>query len=439
MTDDRGTLRNIAWRDLCPWLVIFRTFWLSLSLPLLFLATAGVLLQPIGWNVARIFVSQETFVEQPGFERVHHRLSTWPSIDAPSNDLVQETFSRSSIRSLVPVGQGDFASIFDSLSFPFTELFDREITLGMFCYYLFGGLWTLGLWALIGGAITRVAVVYLGLEERLSMRDALTYTVKRYGSYFVAPLYPLLGVLLLAIPIALLGLLLRFDVGVVIAGVLWIIALLAALGIAFLAVGLLFGWPLMWPAISAENGDAFEALSRSFGYTFQRPFHYLFYFIVATLFAALCWLLVINFAGLVIEMSWWGATFGAGHQVVNGTTFDRVDELRQIASLPARPQNVSASLWAGTRVLNFWNGMVLSIAWGFAYSLFFCLASTIYLLLRQVDDETELDEVYMDDDDDRFVLPEVKRDAAGVPTMTPPTEATPSAPATPDRPLAEEE
>jgi hypothetical protein len=431
MTDDRGTLRKIAWRDLCPWLVIFRTFWLSLSLPLLFLATAGVLLQPIGWNIARIFVSQETFDERPDFRQVHHRLSTWPAIDSPSNDLAQATFARSSIRSLVPIGSGDYAGVFDRLSFPFAELFDRQITLGMFCYYLFGGLWTLALWALIGGAITRVAVVYLGLEERLSMRDALTYTIKRFGSYFVAPLYPLLGVLLLALPIALLGLLLRFDVGVIIAGVLWFFALLAALGIAFLAVGLLFGWPLMWPAISAENGDAFEALNRSFGYTFQRPFHYLFYFIVSTLFAALCWLLVINFAGLVIEMGWWGATFGAGQ---------RVEALRQIAAHSVRPENVTASLWAGTRVLNFWNGLVLSVAWGFAYSLFFCLASTIYLLLRQVDDETELDEVYMDDDDDRFVLPEVKRDAAGVPTMTTPTDAASPGPATTsDRPLAEEE
>jgi hypothetical protein len=199
----------------------------------------------------------------------------------------------------------------------------------------------------------------------------------------------------------------------------------------------------MWPAISAENGDAFEALSRSFGYSLQRPFHYLFYAVIATLFAALCWIFVAAFAMTVVHIAWWGASWGAGYDYSvepDMPAVRRVADLREIVSMTRPPEDrVGGTLWTGTRILRFWDTLVYSIASAIAYSLFFCLASAIYLLLRQVDDETEFDEVYMEDEDERFTLPEVKRDSAGVPTMT-----TPSAPATPpasepERPLSEEE
>ena len=44
MADERIVVREIAWREILPWLVIFRTFRLARSLSLLFLATFGVLL-----------------------------------------------------------------------------------------------------------------------------------------------------------------------------------------------------------------------------------------------------------------------------------------------------------------------------------------------------------------------------------------------------------
>lgn len=434
MTDDRAALRTIAWRELLPWLLIFRTFWLSLSIPLLLLATAGVVVQPLGWQLSDLlFLDDKLEAESPQLREVNNTLSAWPAQLAGS-PLLRRLTSSTSLRGLVAPGEGDYASVFDTLSFPFVSLFNRTLHLSTFAYFLFGGLWTLALWAMIGGAITRVAVVYLGLEERVSARDALVYTCKRYVQYFVSPLYPLLGIVLLALPIALLGLLMLLDVGVVLAGILWIFVLVVALGMAFLAIGLLLGWPLMWPAISAENGDAFEALSRSFGYTFQRPFHYAFYVLVATLFAALCWLFVSSLAGVVVEMADWGASWGAGHQRI------ALIERAAVAEGPNYPAEMSATLRTGAQLIRFWELLAVATARGFAISLFFCLASAIYLLLRQVDDETEFDEVYLEDDDERFTLPEVTRDAAGVPNMDAGSPAPPpSTPPASDRPLSEEE
>src|SRR6187401_1932392 len=56
MTDERGVLRRIAWRELFPWLVIFRTFRLSISPTLLSVATLAVILTYLGSLVGNIFL-----------------------------------------------------------------------------------------------------------------------------------------------------------------------------------------------------------------------------------------------------------------------------------------------------------------------------------------------------------------------------------------------
>src|SRR5947208_9237844 len=49
MTETPGAIRHIAWRELFPWLILFRTFRIAISPTLLVLATAAVLIHPIGW------------------------------------------------------------------------------------------------------------------------------------------------------------------------------------------------------------------------------------------------------------------------------------------------------------------------------------------------------------------------------------------------------
>ena len=109
---------------------------------------------------------------------------------------------------------------------------------------------------------------------------------------------------------AILGLLLRRDVGVLLVGLVWPLALLAGLVMALLLLGLGFGWPLMWATISTEGTDSFDALSRTYAYVFQRPLRYLFYVLVAGVIGWLGWLLVQTFAGAVISLSFWAAGWG---------------------------------------------------------------------------------------------------------------------------------
>ena len=376
MTDERGVLRRIAWRELFPWLIIFRAFRLSISPTLLAVATLAVLLSMVGSGIGHIFLTKEQRKEA-----------------VPGPSLADHT--PLAVSKYLPVEESSAREGYFRLAEPFYRIFRREMTLNHAAYFVFVSLWSLAIWAFAGGIITRRAVVEFGADETPGIVDTVKYVARRYLSYFLSPLYPLCGILLLMLPIAALGLIVRItDLGVVLAGLVWILVIVAGLVAAWLLVGLLFGFPLMWGTISAEReGDAFEAFSRSYSYVYGKPLHYLFYAIVASLFGALCWA-VVSYAGeIIIEFGFWGLSWGAGEK--------RTNEIVGLVNLgiekmyAADGPQVSGVLKAGAVLIILAVGLVRLVATGFIFSFFWCVAGAIYLLLRQDVDDKELDEVYM--------------------------------------------
>ena len=179
-----------------------------------------------------------------------------------------------------------------------------------FIFLLLCAAWELVVWAFFGGAITRMAAVALARDEQLSWGQLTGYARSKWSHYFSAPIFPLFGVLLATMPLAILGLLLRIEAGLLVGGILWFLVLLGGLFMAILAVGLYFGWPLMWATISVEGTDAFDALSRSYAYTYQRPLHYLFYSVVAGFLGVLGWVAVAIFVSATIAPGHLGREFG---------------------------------------------------------------------------------------------------------------------------------
>ena len=72
---------------------------------------------------------------------------------------------------------------------------------------------------------------------------------------------------------------------------------------------------------------------------------------------------------------------------------------------------------AGAHILSFWLGLVRFFAAGFLYTFFLTAATINYVLLRHEVDGTETDEVFVEDQREKFGLPQVAPDAAGVPTV----------------------
>jgi hypothetical protein len=276
---------------------------------------------------------------------------------------------------------------------------------GLVCLVLCG-LWGITIWAFFGAAITRIASVQLATGQRIGMAAAIRHAAGKWPSYFFAPLLPLFGVALAVLPVFCVGLFLRIGFTAFLAGlVVWPLVLLAGLVMAILLVGLLFGWPLMWGTISTEGTDSFDALSRAYAYTFQRPLHYLFYAVVAAAIGGLGWILVRNFAAGIIWMGYWAAAWGCGNDL--------------ITSILGRGEPLSGMSHGGAVMIHFWAGCVKLLAVGYLFSYFWTASSAIYFLLRRDVDSTAMDEVFLDADasEQAAPLPPIETDEAGAPVV----------------------
>jgi hypothetical protein len=409
MTDQR-VIRSIAWRDLFPWLILLRTFRLAISPPVLAIATAGVVLTPLGWRLGDLLFRPGTVAA----ERRPLPLVTGDLADAlrtlgpheppraggrgriPDSDH-SELAERVPLawREYLPAAPTAILEAYFDLAEPLARLFRLRMTVREMAYYVLGTLWTLAVWALAGGIVSRRAVVQLATGETPALGGTVRFALRRYRWYFLSPLYPLLGVVLLAAPIALLGLPIRFSLGggAVIAGLFWLLVAVAGLAAMWLLAGLLLGWPLMFSTISAEpDGDPFEAFSRSFSYVYGKPLNYFFYVVLAALVGAVGWGAVWGATLLVQEFGFWALAGGGGG--------DRVSVIREHALAFAEGQRLagaSTGLAAGTTLIGLVVALIQSVAIGFRYAFFFCVASAIYLLLRQDVDEKEMDEVFVEE------------------------------------------
>ena len=258
------------------------------------------------------------------------------------------------------------------------------------------------MWSVFGGAITREAAVRFAQDENVSWKQLAGFVLPRWPSYFIGPLFPILGTFMAAVFLAVLGALMRTGIGVLVAGIVWPIVLVAGFLMAFLVIGLFFAWPLMWGAVSSEGTDAFGALSHSYSYAYQRPLHYLLYAVVAALVGVLGWSLVLLFAVWIIDMANWGISWGSG--------------VERTAEIVNRSDTGSLGN-AGAALIQFWNNCVWTLAVAFAFSYLWCSTTVIYFLLRRLVDGTDIDEVNLGEGQEQHGLPPLKNDARGVPDV----------------------
>lgn len=404
---ENHTVRIISWAEVFPWLNILQVFRVAISARVLVLGAIGLLLTMCGWAaIGTIFG-----IDQPA--------TSWlePVVQCPWKAATDAVPDQPTLpywdAAITPVSNADPISEPDNpvsgpwfmLSLPalhgigYTAFGIRAAV----CLFLCGVL-GVAVWAFFGAAICRIAAVQLAAQEQVGLGAALRYAARKWPSYFAAPLFPIGGVLLAAIPVLVLGWIMRADVGLLVGGLVWPLALGAGLLMTLLLLGVLFGWPLMWATISTEGTDSFDALSRTYAYVFQRPLHYLFYAVVAGFIGWLGWLLVQNFAAGVVWMSYWAAGWGSGQEQLNA--------LMNVGDL-------SGAAWLGAILVRFWSECVKLLAAGYLFSYFWGAAAAIYLLLRRDVDATEMDEVHLDADasEQTFDLPKVDTDAAGSPVV----------------------
>lgn len=417
MANDDNTVRNVAWSEVFPWFNLFRTFRLAIGFRAMLLGAVGLLLMLSGWSVlGHIFLpaGQQSLGQEAGACPWRQFAGEMPDAASaqkfPIGDPVTEVFATNPL-----------TKSWLTMSQPLLQTLEHPGSLRSLACMLLSGVWSLAVWAFFGGCIARIGAVQLACEERIGWMTMFRFAQSKWLGYFAAPLFPLIGIVMVAIPVALLGILLRVGLGILGVAVIWPVLLVGGLVMALLLVGLIFGWPLMWATISAEGTDSFDALSRCYAYVFQRPLHYLFYAVIAAAFGALGWWLVSNVAWLVVWMTYFAASWGAGNEAIE-------------AIRTSSPQ-LGALGKAGAWLIHCWVGCVRLLAAGFIYSYFWIASTAIYFLLRRDVDATELDEVYLGEEKPSAPLAPLKTDAAGAPVA--PEKSGDGAP--PASPLRDEE
>ena len=408
MADDQGTIREVVWQDLCPCLIILRVFRLATRFRVLVLAAVALVSVTAGW---RMIGSLYSGTEDLQIQAWSADLGAWPweetgvvlieSGAAPPSGRVEMFLAG------VPVVGGWLASgpiiqAWSHIAAPFIALFDTQLTLAGFTFLALCCLWSLLVWSLFGGAITRIVSLELTRDESLGMASAMRYSSGRWLSYFCAPLVPLVGVLFAALLLSILGLLMyQADFFVFTAGFLWPLVLVTGLFMAIVIIGLAAGWPLMIPTISTEGTDAFDALSRSYAYVYQRPLHFLLYAIFASLLGVVGFFIVDLFADAIVGLSAWGVGWGVG--------IDRMDDIA------AAGDDSGWLLRSGSAMLGFWTGSVMLLKSGFQFAFFWATATAIYLLLRRHVDATEMSEIALEEQQEMHGLPPLATDESGIP------------------------
>lgn len=279
-------------------------------------------------------------------------------------------------------------------------------------YFVVYGVICLVVWAIFGGAISRIAALHVARDEKISMKQALNFSIKKFPSFVFAPLIPAVIVAVLGL-LVVVGVFILFNwglgIGEVLNSVLFFLPLIAGFVMALVAVGTVGGLDLMYPTIAVEGSDSFDAISRSFSYVYARPWRMAFYSLVALVYGALCYLFVRFFAFLVLKLAHIAVSLGVvtpGHPGI-------ADKFNTMWPGPRFESLHGGFDWGacwgaqafGAWVIGFWVYVIIGFVAAFLVSFFFSANTVIYYLLRKRVDATDMDDVYVEEEPTEEVPP----------------------------------
>jgi hypothetical protein len=272
-------------------------------------------------------------------------------------------------------------------------------------YFMIYFLFCVAVWAIAGGAICRIAALQATRDEKIPYTEAFGFAVRKFFSFFTAPLVPLLFIVGCCVPLLLAGLIGAIPgIGELLVGIGFILVLLISIALAAVIVGGIGGFGLFFPTIAVEGSDTFDAFSRAYNYVYGRPWRTIFYTLVAAVYGTFCFVFVKLFVSLI---------FTAAYTVTGWT-------MNMDSAAYAAPLGKLQAMWFGpsfsgpffgrfylfplgwsenlaSAFIAIWVFLLVGVVIAFAISFFFSAYTVIYLLLRRVVDATEMDEVYVEE------------------------------------------
>jgi hypothetical protein len=450
MAEERAGTRDFNARKTLSWTELLRTFLIALDPFKLVVAAIGILATAVGWWViSAVFFaawgdppkdpSEADQAERDRYDFMKNvagpggqfRSMPWSEYRGRNPIVVTEVLVKGSEPNRVSTLLHYFANQVPVLAEPLVKflspiayLFHTKANFGVRLYLFVLIFWFLIVWAFFGGVITRMAIVQMAGKEGGGLRDAARFVKARYLSYFSSPIVPVLLIFAVVLGCILFGIfaILIPAFGDFVSGFLWWIPLGAGFVMALLLVGLV-GFPLMYTTLSAEGSDTFDALSRSYNYVYESPWHYIFYGFVSIVYGIIVVSFVVFISSLIVYLSKWGVGQTPLAQwknrspeylfVYSPTSFGWRELMLQDSPIAikstgepideqASSQYMASYTWynqAGAGMVSFWITIFFMLMLGFSYSYFWTASSMIYLLMRKKVDEVEVDEIYTEEED----------------------------------------
>jgi hypothetical protein len=445
MADSPTKVRDVAWFELFPWLSLLRSVRIALMARVLVLGAAGLIITTTGWLLLVDVFQHSTDPVIAGW-RQDTSLKIWVNAVPVQGEPIWLNASARSAGEVLETAHEYLlhapVMIWTYLTRPFVAMFDSQLTPTGFLFLLLCGIWELFVWGLFGGAITRVAALKFTRDEAPGIVAALKHAAAKWPWYSLPPLVALAGASVFGIQLLILGLFMRISVLAFLAAIIWPFVILLGLMMAILLIGAVVGWPLMWATVSVEGTDAFDALSRSYAYTYQRPWRLLWYALFALFLAVVSMFVVKAFASSSIALGTWSIEWGLGrektHAIVapeppanvapriEGATGPNAGvDVEAPAANTATPTDLGKTLSATKWIIGCWKAVVGVLVAGYQVGFLWVAAVGIYLLLRRDIDGVQMTEVFVEQADD-FGMPPLAADAAtGVPEVAPREPAMP--------------
>ena len=383
-------VHEIRWSEALPWWILFRAAGATFSPTVILLAAFGALATWAGWSLADRLQLAGADPATDAIIESELGGSAGPIMPGPAGDIPGQATGLTPSKQVFPALHTSYERFPDVLN-DVLRIVSLPVRPTATMRQVGGALarigWFVLVWSIFGTAISRHVALKLVGEDAPGPLGSLWYGTRKWLAAFNSALFVVIGILALCIPGALLGLLMRTDIGLAIAGAIWPLVLAGAVVLAILAIGVVAGWPLMVAAVGVERGDSFQAISTAFSYLYQRPLHCAFYALVAALVAIPAFAAAGIFADATGTLALWAASFGMGHE----RTVAVIDGMRSLGAGGAIAQP-----W-GVQALAFWTRGLEWLLGSFGWGYFWAIATAAYLLLRQDVDGTELDEVVLDE------------------------------------------
>ena len=413
MSEETHEIQAINWRQCFSFQEILQSFRMAIHPTKLLLCLLALLATAWGaWVVDQIPAPVgQTNVSILGAANLNldGRISLWENLNHVLTKTLWGTWA------LPYVGDKTWDDFFTFLMTPVSAA--KELVLLAVAYWeeapwfaLISTIIGLGIWAFIGGAVTRMAAVRIAREENVPLKRALAFSCRKWPSIASSPLIPFGVLVLVALGVGLVtGLALMVPyAGEVVVSLLFGLTLLAGLVMALIFVGGAFSVGLQWPTIAAEGSDAFDAISRSVAYISSRPWRYLFYTVFSAVYGCLTFIFV-KFVAL--------ATLWLTHTAVSCVAWgggEHADKLVRLWAAPTFanpwPQTGADALVPnaellraeafGSVVIAIFVWIVLGLMVSYLISFFFSSQTVIYFLLRKIVDATDMEEVYVEESEE---------------------------------------